>query len=159
MRPGATFEGSSMREEINSAIKSAMKSGDKLRLSTLRMVSSAIKNRDIEARTTGQEVTNDELMQLLAKLIKQREESAAMYDKGGRAELATQERDEAAIIASFLPQQVAEEEMRAAIADAIADIGATSIKDMGKGMAALTAGYTGRMDFAKAGAVVKSLLG
>jgi uncharacterized protein len=148
-----------MREEINSAIKSAMKSGDKLRLSTLRMVSSAIKNRDIEARTTGQELTNDDLMQLLAKLIKQREESAAIYEKAGRTELAVQERDEAEIIAAFLPQQLAEEEMRAAIADVIADIGATSIKDMGKVMAALKAGYTGRMDFAKAGAVVKSLLG
>jgi uncharacterized protein YqeY len=151
-------EGVDMREAINSALKSAMKSQDKLRVSTLRMVSAAIKNRDIEARTSGKEATDDDLRQLLAKLIKQREESAALYEKGGREALATQERDEAAIIASFLPQQLAEEEMRAAIADIIAETGATSVKDMNKVMTALRTGYAGRMDFGKASGVVKSLL-
>jgi uncharacterized protein YqeY len=152
-------EGVVMREAINSALKSAMKSQDKLRVSTLRMVSAAIKNRDIEARTSGKEASEDDLRQLLAKLIKQREESAALYEKGGREALAAQERDEAAIIASFLPQQLAEEEMRAAIADIIAETGATSVKDMSKVMTALRAGYAGRMDFSKASGVVKSLLG
>jgi uncharacterized protein YqeY len=147
-----------LRDAITSATKDAMKAGDKARLSTLRLVSSAIKNADIEARTGGKEVTDEALMGLLQKLVKQRQESADLYDKGSRPELAAQERAEIVVIQSFLPQQMSEEETRAAIAGAIAETGAASIKDMGKVMAALKAAYAGRMDFAKASALVKELL-
>lgn len=149
-----------MREAINSAMKAAMKAQDKTRLSTLRMVNAAIKDRDIEARGGGKDpISDDDLLGLLAKMIKQREESAVMYADGGRPELATQERDEAEIIRSFLPQQLAEEETRAAIAEIIAREGASSVKDLGKVMAALKAAYAGRMDFGKASQLAKALLG
>jgi uncharacterized protein YqeY len=148
-----------LRDAITSATKDAMKAGDKARLSTLRLVSSAIKNADIEARTGGKEVTDEALMGLLQKLVKQRQESADLYDKGSRPELAAQERAEIVVIQSFLPQQMSEEETRAAIAAAIAETGAASIKDMGKVMGALKARHTGTMDFAKAGALVKTMLG
>jgi uncharacterized protein YqeY len=148
-----------LRDAITSATKDAMKAGDKARLSTLRLVSSAIKNADIEARTGGKEVTDEALMGLLQKLVKQRQESADLYDKGSRPELAAQERAEIVVIQSFLPQQMSEEETRAAIAGAIAETGAASIKDMGKVMGALKALHTGTMDFAKAGALVKTMLG
>jgi uncharacterized protein YqeY len=148
-----------LRDAITSATKDAMKAGDKARLSTLRLVSSAIKNADIEARTGGKEVTDEALMGLLQKLVKQRQESADLYHKGSRPELAAQERAEIVVIQSFLPQQMSEEETRAAIAGAIAETGAASIKDMGKVMGALKARHTGTMDFAKAGALVKTMLG
>lgn len=149
-----------MRDAIANATKEAMKAQDKARLSTLRLVSSAIKNADIEARTQGKGNIGDEaLMGLLQKLIKQRQESADLYDKGGRAELAAQERAEIAIIREFLPAQMDEATVRAAIAAAIAETGAASPKDMGKVMAALKAQYTGRMDFAAASATVKGMLG
>ena len=148
-----------LRDAITSATKDAMKAGDKARLSTLRLVSSAIKNADIEARTGGKEVTDEALMGLLQKLVKQRQESADLYDKGGRPELAAQERAEIVVIQSFLPQQMSEEETRAAIAAAIAETGAASIKEMGKVMGALKARHAGTMDFAKAGALVKTMLG
>jgi uncharacterized protein YqeY len=148
-----------LRDAITSATKDAMKAGDKARLSTLRLVSSAIKNADIEARTGGKEVTDEALMGLLQKLVKQRQESADLYDKGSRPELAAQERAEIVVIQSFLPQQMSEEETRAAIAGAIAETSAASIKDMGKVMGALKARHTGTMDFAKAGALVKTMLG
>jgi uncharacterized protein YqeY len=148
-----------LRDAITSATKDAMKAGDKARLSTLRLMSSAIKNADIEARTGGKEVTDEALMALLQKLVKQRQESADLYDKGGRPELAAQERAEIGVIQSFLPQQMSEEETRAAIAAAIRETGAASVKDMGKVMGALKARHTGTMDFAKAGALVKTMLG
>jgi uncharacterized protein YqeY len=149
-----------IRDRISDETKAAMKGGDKARLSTLRMVSSAIKNAEIEARTSGKgEVTDDSLLGLLQKLIKQRQESAELYDKGNRAELAAQERAEIAVIQSFLPQQMGEDEVRAAIAGAIKETSATSGKDMGKVMAALKAQYAGRMDFAKASGAVKAMLG
>jgi uncharacterized protein YqeY len=148
-----------LRDAITSATKDAMKAGDKARLSTLRLVSSAIKNADIEARTGGKEVTDEALMGLLQKLVKQRQESADLYDKGSRPELAAQERAEIVVIQSFLPQQMSEEETRAAIAAAIAETGAASIKEMGKVMGALKARHAGTMDFAKAGALVKTMLG
>lgn len=149
-----------IRERIAEETKTAMKAGEKARLSTLRMVSSAIKNAEIEARTSGKgEVTDESLLPLLQKLVKQRQESAELYDKGGRPELAGQERAEIAVIQSFLPQQLSEAETKAAVAAAIAEVGAASIKDMGKVMAALKATHTGRMDFAAAGALVKSMLG
>jgi uncharacterized protein YqeY len=148
-----------LRDAITSATKDAMKAGDKARLSTLRLMSSAIKNADIEARTGGKEVTDEALMALLQKLVKQRQESADLYDKGNRPELAAQERAEIAVIQSFLPQQMSDEETRAAIATAIKETGAASVKDMGKVMGALKARHTGTMDFARAGALVKSMLG
>ena len=148
-----------LREKINDDMKQAMKSQDKLRLSTLRLVNAAIKNADIEARGTGKGAPDDAaLLALLQKMIKQREESVALYEKGGRAELAEQERGEIVVIQSFLPKQMSDEEMTAAIAAAINDTGASSMKDMGKVIGALRGKYAGQMDFGKASALVKSRL-
>jgi uncharacterized protein len=148
-----------LRDKINDGMKEAMKAQDKLRTSTLRLVNAAIKNADIEARTAGkQPLSDDELMGLMQKLIKQRQESVELYVKGGRQELADQERGEIAIIQGFLPQQMGEPEMKAAIAEVIKQEGAASVKDMGKVMAALKAAYAGKMDFGKASGVVKGLL-
>ena len=149
-----------LRDDINEAVKTAMKSQDKLKLGTLRMVNSAIKNADIEARGAGKgPLGDDELLTQLQKLIKQRHESAELYDKGGRPELATQERDEIAIISSFMPKQMSEDDVKAAVAAAVKDTGASSMKDMGRVMAALKERYAGKMDFAKAGGLVKGQLG
>ena len=148
-----------LRDDINNALKDAMKGGDKRRVSTLRLVNSALKNADIEARGQGKGALSDEeLLSLLQKMIKQRQESVELYDKGGRAELAAQEREEIAIIASYLPQQMSEPEMRAAIDAAIAETGAAGMKDMGKVMAALKTSHAGKMDFAKASGLVKARL-
>jgi uncharacterized protein YqeY len=148
-----------LRDKINNGMREAMKSQDKLRTSTLRLVNAAIKNADIEARTAGkQPLTDDEVMGLMQKLIKQRQEAVELYAKGGRQELADQERGEIKIIQGFLPQQMGEPEMKAAIAEVIKQEGATSVKDMGKVMAALKSAYAGRMDFGKASGVVKGLL-
>jgi len=149
-----------IRERIGEATKEAMRAHDSARLSTLRMVSSSIKNADIEARTSGKgEIGDDALLALFQKLIKQRQESAELYDKGARPELAAGERAEIALIQSFMPAQMSEDEQRAAIAAAIQETGAASVKDMGKVMAALKSRYTGRMDFGKAGGAVKAMLG
>ncbi|HKA65057.1 MAG TPA: GatB/YqeY domain-containing protein [Methyloceanibacter sp.] len=149
-----------MRETITAALKTATKAQDKRRVSTLRLVSAAIKDRDIAARTAGKgEATDAELLELFAKMIKQREESEKIYRDAGRAELAQQEAEEIAIIREFLPKQLSEADMQKAIADAIVEAGATSVKDMGKVMAALKSRYAGRMDFAKASAAVKAKLG
>ena len=148
-----------LREQINDAVKAAMKSQDKLRLSTLRLVNAAIKNADIEARGAGKDALADgDILGLLQKLIKQRQESVELYDKGGRAELAEQERGEIAIISGFLPQQLSDAEAKEAIAGVIRETGAAGMKDMGKVIAALKARYAGRMDFAKASALVKGML-
>jgi uncharacterized protein YqeY len=149
-----------MRETITAALKTATKAQDKRRVSTLRLVSAAIKDRDIAARTAGKgEATDAELLELFAKMIKQREESEKIYRDAGRAELAQQEAEEIVIIREFLPKQLSEADMQKAIADAIVEAGATSEKDMGKVMAALKSRYAGRMDFAKASAAVKAKLG
>jgi uncharacterized protein YqeY len=149
-----------MRETITAALKTATKAQDKRRVSTLRLVSAAIKDRDIAARTAGKgEATDAELLELFAKMIKQREESEKIYRDAGRAELAQQEAEEIVIIREFLPKQLSEADMQKAIADAIVEAGATSVKDMGKVMAALKSRYAGRMDFAKASAAVKAKLG
>ena len=127
-----------LREQINDAVKAAMKSQDKLRLSTLRLVNAAIKNADIEARGAGKDALADaDILGLLQKLIKQRQESVELYDKGGRAELAEQERGEIAIISGFLPQQLSDAEAKEAIAGVIRETGAAGMKDMGKVIAAL----------------------
>lgn len=149
-----------MRETITAALKTATKAQDKRRISTLRLVSAAIKDRDIAARTAGKgEATDAELLELFAKMIKQREESEKIYREAGRAELATQEAEEIAIIREFLPAQLSDADAQKAIADAIAETGASSVMDMGKVMAALKARYAGQMDFAKASALVKAKLG
>jgi uncharacterized protein len=149
-----------MRETINAALKAATKAQDKRRMSALRLISAAIKDRDIAARGLGKgEATDAELLELLAKMIKQREESEAIYRQAGRAELAEQEAEEIAIIRAFLPQQLSEAELGEAVREAIAAAGASGIKDMGKVMAALKARYAGQMDFGKASALVRSKLG
>jgi uncharacterized protein YqeY len=148
-----------MRETITAALKHATKLQDKRRISTLRLVSAAIKDRDIAARTAGKtQATDAELLDLFAKMIKQREESQKIYADAGRAELAKQEGEEIEIIREFLPKQFSNKEMEKAIAAAIAESGASSVTDMGKVMVALKARYTGQMDFAKASALVKSKL-
>jgi uncharacterized protein len=148
-----------LREDINTALKDAMKGGDKRRVSTLRLVNSALKNADIEARGLGKEpLTDDDLLGLLQKMIKQRHESIELYEKGNRADLAAQEREEIAIIAAYLPKQMADEEAKAAVAGVVAEIGAQGMKDMGKVMAALKQRYAGKMDFGKASPIVKGLL-
>ena len=149
-----------MRETITAALKHATKAQDKRRMSTLRLVSAAIKDRDIAARTAGKgEATDAELLDLFAKMIKQREESEKIYADAGRAELANQEGEEIAIIREFLPVQLSEADVHKAVADAIAQAGAASVKDMGKVMTALKASYAGQMDFTKASALVKQKLG
>jgi hypothetical protein len=149
-----------MRETINAALKEAMKAQDKRRISTLRLISAAIKDRDIAARGGGKGAASDaDLLDLLAKMIKQREESEKIYAEAGRTELAQQEAEEIAIIREYLPKQLSEADTEKAIAEAIAEAGATSVKDMGKVMAALKARYAGQMDFGKAGQLVKSKLG
>ena len=148
-----------LRDDINNALREAMKGGEKRRVSTLRLVNSAVKNADIEARGQGKgPLSDEELLGLLQKMIKQRQESIELYEKGGRAELAAQEHEEIAIIASYLPQQMSEAEARAAIDAAVAETGAAGMKDMRKVMAALKASHAGKMDFAKASALVKARL-
>jgi uncharacterized protein len=148
-----------LRDDINNALKDAMKARDERRVSTLRLVNSALKNADIEARGQNKgPLGDDELLALLAKMIKQRQESIELYEKGGRAELAQQERDEIAIITAYLPKQMSDAEVRIAITYAIADANASSMKDMGKVIAALKARYAGQMDFGKVSPLVKELL-
>jgi uncharacterized protein YqeY len=148
-----------LRDDINNALKDAMKAKDERRVSTLRLVNSALKNADIDARGQGKgPLGDDELLSLLQKMIKQRHESIELYEKGARPELARQERDEIAIIAAYLPKQMSEDEAKAAIAEAIRDTGAAGMKDMGKVVGALKGKYAGKMDFAKASALVKSAL-
>jgi len=147
-----------LREQINESIKSAMKSKDKQRLSTLRLVSSAIKYAEIEAERTGKTLSDDDILSLLQKMIKQRQESVDIFDKAGRKELADQERGEIEVIKGFLPQQMSEAEAGEAIGAVIKEIGAQGVKDMGKVMAALKQAYAGKMDFGKASGLVKTLL-
>src|SRR5688500_477534 len=136
-----------MRERFTEDMKDAMKAGDKRRLSTVRLVQAALKDKDIEARGAGKgQASDEEILALLQKMIKQRQESAGIYDQAGRAELAQQEREEAAIISSYLPQQMTEAEMRQAVDAAIKETGAASMKEMGKVIGALRGKYAGQMD-------------
>ena len=150
-----------MRETINSAIKDAMRSKDKLRLSTLRLVNAAIKDKDIALRTEDRPegVSSSEILQILGKMVKQRQESAKAYEEGGRLELAEQELSEITIIEEFLPRQLSDDEVKKVIKDTIASVGASSIRDMGKVMGSLKLHYTGQLDFGKAGAIIKKILG
>ena len=148
-----------LRDDINNAVKEAMKAKDERKLSTLRMVNSTLKNADIEARGQGKDPLDDgAVLGLLQKMIKQREESVDLYEKGGRKELAEQERGEISVIAGFLPKQMSDGEMTAAIAAAITETGAASMKDMGKVIGVLRGKYAGQMDFGKASGLVKGML-
>jgi uncharacterized protein YqeY len=148
-----------LRDDINAALTVAMKGGDKRRVSTLRLVNAALKNADIDARGQGKAALgDDDLLGLLQKMIKQRQESIELYEKGGRADLAGQEREEVAIISAYLPQQMSDEEAKTAIAAVVSETGAQGMKDMGKVMAALKQRYAGRMDFGKASPIVKGFL-
>jgi uncharacterized protein len=148
-----------LREEINTALKDAMKAREEHRVSTLRLVNAALKNADLEAQGRGKsELSDEEILALLQKLIKQRQEAAEVYDQAGRSELAARERGEIEIIGAYLPQQMSEAEAKAAIAEAIKATGATGIKDMGKVMAALKQSHAGRIDFGKASGWVKQQL-
>ena len=148
-----------MRAALSEALKTAMKAGEKRRVSTIRMVQAAIKDKDIEARGAGRETASEaEILSLLQKMIKQRQESATVYEGAGRPELAAQEREEMAIIAEFQPQQLDEAETAAAVTAAVAETGASGPQDMGKVIAALRATYAGRMDFGKVSGLVKAAL-
>ena len=148
-----------LRDDINNAVKEAMKAKEERKLSTLRMVNSTIKNADIAARGEGKPpLTDEDLLSLLQKMIKQRQESVELYEKGGRADLVRQEQEEIAIIAAYLPKQMSEPEMKAAIEAAVKETGAAGMKDMGKVIAVLRAKYAGQMDFGKASGLVKAAL-
>jgi uncharacterized protein len=147
-----------MRDTLNSELKQAMKAGDKRRVDTIRLINAALKDRDIEARGTGKTLGEADILALLQKMIKSRQESIEIYQKAGRQDLVQNEAEEVAIIESFLPQQMSDGEVAAAIDAAVATTGATSIKDMGKVVGALKEKYAGRMDFAKASATVKARL-
>jgi hypothetical protein len=148
-----------IRDDIKAALTTAMKAGDKPRTGTLRLVQSAIKNRDIELRTGAAPADDDAMVsEVLQKMIKQRRESIAMYEQGGRRELAEAEQAEVAVIESFLPAQMSEAETNAAIDAIVAETGAASVKDMGRVMALVKERYTGQLDMAKASGLVKARL-
>ena len=149
-----------MRERIGAALKDAMKSKDAARLSTLRLINAAIKDKDIALRGEGGDATvgDAEVLAILGRMVKQRQESARAYEEGGRLELAEKELAEIKVIEDFLPRQLDAEETGAAIRAAIAETGATSIRDMGKVMTTLKAKYTGQMDFGAVGPMVKDAL-
>ena len=150
-----------LRERFSEALKTSMKEKDQRTTSTVRMVLAKLKERDIEARAKGNQsgIPDAEVQQMLQGMVKQRRESIELYEKGGRKELADQEREEIAVIERFLPQQMGEAEMEAAIRAAIASTGAAGPKDMGRVMAALKERHAGSMDFSKASPIAKRLLG
>ena len=149
-----------LRDEINNALKEAMKAKNERAVSTLRMVNAALKNADIEARGSGKPALVDaDVLSILQKMIKQRQESVELYQKGGRDDLVKQEEQEIVVISAYLPQQMSDDEVKAAIATVVKETGAASMKDMGRVMAALKERYGGQMDFAKAGGLVKGQLG
>lgn len=158
-QPGDGF-GAKMRDKINAALKQAMKDKAATRLSTLRLINAAIKDRDIAARTEGSDdgAGEDEVLAILGKMSKQRLESARAYEEGGRIDLAERERLEITVIEEFLPRQLGDEEVASAVDSAIAEVSASSIRDMGKVMGILKSRYTGQMDFGSVGPVVKDRL-
>ncbi|MBW9062638.1 GatB/YqeY domain-containing protein [Rhizobium herbae] len=148
-----------MRDQLAAALKDAMKSKNAERLSTIRLVQAEIKSRDIANRGAGKgDASDDEILQILAKMVKQREESAKIYEENARPELAAKERAEIAVVQDFMPKQLSEAEVRANVAAAIAETAAAGPKDMGKVMAVLKERYAGQMDFARASATLKELL-
>jgi uncharacterized protein YqeY len=149
-----------LRQELNEALKTALKAGDTRARSTLRLILAALKDRDIAARPAKTDgIDESEIAELLNKMVRQRRESITLYEQGNRLDLAQQEAEEIAVIERFLPKQLSEADASAAIDATIAELGAGSIKDMGKVMAALKAKYTGQMDFGRASALVKQKLG
>ncbi len=151
-----------LRDDINTAMKQAMRDRAVDRLSTLRLIMAAIKDRDIATRSEGAErtgVDDGEILGILAKMVKQRQESARTYEEGSRLDLAERELNEITVIEEFLPKQLSEAEIAEAIVAAVAEVGASSIRDMGKVMGALKAKYTGQTDFGKVGPMVKDQLG
>lgn len=148
-----------MREQIAEALKTALKSQDKRRISTLRLINAAIQDRDIANRGAGKDpVSDDEILQILAKMVKQRQESAKAFEEGNRLELAEQEREEIAIINDFLPRQLGEDAVKQACRQVVAEVGADGLRDMGRCMNALKEKFPGKMDFGKASGIVKDLL-
>ena len=157
--PSAQQRGCIMRDRINSALKEAMLAQDKRRVSTLRLISAAIKDREIAARTAGRDPLQDtDITEILVKMIKQRLESVHLYEEGNRLDLAEQEREEISIIKTFLPEQMDEDQVRSVCAQTVKTTGAAGLRDMGKCMQALKTRYAGRMDFGKASTVVRGLL-
>jgi len=151
----------SLRERLQTALKDAMRAKEAERLSTLRLINAAIKDREIANRGDGtsQEVGDPEILAIMGKMVKQRQESARAYEEGGRLELAEKEQNEIRVIEEFLPRQLGADEVEAAVKAAIAESGASSIRDMGRVMAVLKGKYTGQMDFGAVGPKVKDLLG
>jgi uncharacterized protein YqeY len=151
----------SLRDQLQTALKEAMKAKQADRLSTLRLINAAIKDRDIANRGEGGEgeISEAEILAALGRMVKQRQESARAYEEGGRLELAEKETAEIKVIEEFLPRQLEAAEVEAAIAAGVAEVGATSIRDMGKVMAVLKAKYTGQMDFGAVGPRIKDRLG
>lgn len=151
----------SLRDQINTSLKQAMREKDSTRVSTLRLINAAIKDQDIAARAKGNAdgVGESDVLAILGKMVKQRQESVRAYEEGGRLELAENEREEIAVIEEFLPRQLSEDEVTKAISKAISDTGADSIRDMGKVMGALKSKYTGQMDFGSVGPRVRDMLG
>ena len=147
-----------MREKLKEDVKVAMKAGERQKVDALRLINAALKDKDIEARVSGGTVSDTDVLAVLQKMIKSRQESLDIYEKNNRPDLAEKERSEIAVITSYLPAQLGEAEAAEAIKAAIAETGASSIKDMGKVVAALKAKYAGQMDFAKASALVKAAL-
>jgi len=148
-----------MRDAIQAALKEAQKSQDKTRVSTLRLICAAVKDRDIANRSSGKDPVSDtEISEILTKMIKQRRESASTYEQAGRLELADQERAESAVILEFLPKQMCEEEVEQACENVVRETGAEGLRDVGKCMSTLKERFSGQMDFSKASGVVKSIL-
>ena len=150
-----------LREQIKEQLVAAMKAKDEVKVSTLRMIGATLKDKDIAARPSGKTdgISDDEILSMFQTMIKQRKESIELYEKGGRSDLVQKEKAEIEIISSFLPEQMDDDAVKAAIESCIKETGASSIKDMGKVMGALKAKYAGQMDFGKASVLIKSLLG
>ena len=149
-----------LRTDLNDALKNALRNKDQRSLATIRLILAALKDRDICARSDGNPdgVEEAEILAMLQSMIRQRRDSIAMYEQGGRCELAQREQEEIDIIKSFMPEQLGEEEIRGAVAEVIKELEASSLKDMGRVMASLKERFTGRMDFGQASSVVKDNL-
>jgi uncharacterized protein YqeY len=149
-----------LRERLNESLKEAMKAKDSRRVSTLRLILAALKDRDIAARGKGEneEIGDDQILQMLATMVRQRRDSIAQYEQGGRVDLAEQEQEEITIIEDFMPRQLSEDEVRQVAEALVAELEATGVKDMGRVMGEIKKRYTGQLDMGKASAVVKELL-
>jgi uncharacterized protein len=152
----------SLRDKLSTDMKDAMKSGDKRKLATIRLMNAAIKDKDINSRTEGhdsEKISDTAIIDVFAKMVKQRQDSITAFEAGGRTELAAQERGEMEVIQSYMPKQMTDDEAKAAVASVIAAVGAASVKDMGKVMTELKSRFAGQMDMGKVGGIVKALLG